>query len=66
MDNVSRRISATVLRGGLEGDWRVVKRVVDDFQSLGELGRPGEDVVLQPLVLLLWAIVMAADSMNGA
>ena len=54
------------MRGGLEGDWRAVKRVADDFQSLGELGRPGEDVVLQPLVLLLWATVMAADSMNGA
>ena len=52
IENVSRRISAAVLRGGLEGDWRAVKRVVDDIQSLGELGRPGEDVVLQPLVLL--------------
>ena len=66
IENVSRRISAAVLRGGLEGDWRAVKRVVDDIQSLGEMGRPGEDVVLQPLVLLLWATVMAADSMNGA
>jgi hypothetical protein len=66
IENVSRRISAAVLRGELEGDWRAVKRVVDDIQSLGEMGRPGEDVVLQPLVLLLWATVMAADSMNGA
>ena len=66
IENVSRRISAAVLRGEMEGDWRAVKRVVEDIQSLGELGRSGEDVVLQPLALLLWATVMAADPMNGA
>ena len=58
----SRRIGAALLQGNF--DWVTVGKVVQDIATIKDLGLKGQDSSLQPLVLLLWTVLVAFGTVS--